>query len=116
LKGSDGPSGFCGGSTEINPTDSQGYDITRCSDGVDNERDSLIDMDDLDCYTNNDWDASIWDEYNENNQKPSWYDRSGNITNGRSTKDLACGDDLGTCTTDPASIPQENVRLCRKDL
>jgi len=111
LKGSDGPSGFCGGSTEINPTDSQGYDITRCSDGVDNERDSLIDMDDLDCYTNNDWDASIWDEYNENNQKPSWYDRSGNITNGRSTKDLACGDDLGTCTTDPASIPSGECKI-----
>jgi hypothetical protein len=63
----------------------------QCSDTVDNNGNTLVDMNDPGCReTMLPWDATIWDEYTDAQKLTMNYD-----TSAKNGADLACGDDLG---------------------
>jgi hypothetical protein len=64
----------------------------KCNDRIDNiDQDGEIDMNDVDCVNYNQWDGSVWHDYNT---KPAYYDASA-----RNINDLVCGDDESACIT-----------------
>ncbi len=77
--------------------------LANCNDGIDNDLNGQVDMDDSDCHDNKNnpllpWDATIWGDYLI---KPAWYNESA-----KNASDLACGDDLtGTCSLNGETNP-----------
>jgi hypothetical protein len=97
LKGEDGKKGFCG-ITEMDPGGNGSIDYNRCSDGLDNDKDTQIDMNDPDCNSiSTIWDASIWTDYSK---------KTGYLTSAKNISDAACGDDIGSCNLNPAAAPK----------
>jgi len=79
--------------TEMDP-DGEGpliLNLLNCNDGIDNDKDGLIDMSDYDCVHEKSWDATIQENFNPV-QGINGYNQS--AINGT---DLACGDDTGKC-------------------